>query len=171
MSGGTDSSVAALLLQDAGYEVTGITFRFYEKENDTEYLEDARALCERLNIPHLTYDVRDTFRKTIIDYFINEYMAGHTPVPCTLCNNYLKWPLLKKISDEMGIYHFATGHYVRRRFINGCYHITTGRPPHTGALADGSKKVAVIGPLATPPESKAIAVNICVKKDSPIAHQ
>ena len=96
MSGGTDSSVAALLLQDAGYEVTGITFRFYEKENDTEYLEDARALCERLNIPHLTYDVRDTFRKTIIDYFINEYMAGHTPVPCTLCNNYLKWPLLKK---------------------------------------------------------------------------
>ena len=100
MSGGTDSSVAALLLQDAGYEVTGITFRFYEKENDTEYLEDARALCERLGIPHLTYDVRDTFRKTIIDYFINEYMAGHTPVPCTLCNNYLKWPLLKKISDE-----------------------------------------------------------------------
>ena len=129
MSGGTDSSVAALLLQDAGYEVTGITFRFYEKENDTEYLEDARALCERLNIPHLTYDVRDTFRKTIIDYFINEYMAGHTPVPCTLCNNYLKWPLLKKISDEMGIYHFATGHYVRRRFINGCYHITTGADP------------------------------------------
>ena len=78
MSGGTDSSVAALLLQDAGYEVTGITFRFYEKGNDTEYLEDARTLCERLGIPHLTYDVRGTFRKTIIDYFINEYMAGHT---------------------------------------------------------------------------------------------
>ena len=129
MSGGTDSSVAALLLQDAGYEVTGITFRFYEKGNDTEYLEDARALCERLGIPHLTYDVRGTFRKTIIDYFINEYMAGHTPVPCTLCNNYLKWPLLKRISDEMGIYHFATGHYVRRRLINGYYHITTGADP------------------------------------------
>ena len=64
MSGGTDSSVAALLLQDAGYEVTGITFRFYEKGNDTEYLEDARTLCERLGIPHLTYDVRGTFRKT-----------------------------------------------------------------------------------------------------------
>lgn len=63
MSGGTDSSVAALLLQDAGYEVTGITFRFYEKGNDTEYLEDARTLCERLGIPHLTYDVRGTFRK------------------------------------------------------------------------------------------------------------
>ena len=110
MSGGTDSSVAALLLQDAGYEVTGITFRFYEKGNDTEYLEDARTLCERLGIPHLTYDVRGTFRKTIIDYFINEYMAGHTPVPCTLCNNYLKWPLLKRISDEMGIYPVSYTH-------------------------------------------------------------
>ena len=129
MSGGTDSSVAALLLQDAGYEVTGVTFRFYEKENDTEYLEDARTLCGHLNIPHSTYDARDIFRKTIMDYFINEYMAGHTPVPCTLCNNYLKWPLLKKISDEMGIYYFATGHYVRRRLINGHYHITTGADP------------------------------------------
>lgn len=129
MSGGTDSSVAALLLQDAGYEVTGVTFRFYEKENDTEYLEDARTLCGHLNIPHITYDARNIFRKTIMDYFINEYMAGHTPVPCTLCNNYLKWPLLKKISDEMGIYYFATGHYVRRRLINGHYHITTGADP------------------------------------------
>ena len=129
MSGGTDSSVAALLLQDAGYEVTGVTFRFYEKENDTEYLEDARTLCGHLNIPHITYDARNIFRKTIMDYFINEYMAGHTPVPCTLCNNYLKWPLLKKISDEMGIYYFATGHYVRRRLIDGHYHITTGADP------------------------------------------
>lgn len=129
MSGGTDSSVAALLLQDAGYEVTGITFRFYEKENDTEYLEDARALCERLSIKHITYDARDTFRKTIIDYFISEYMAGHTPVPCTLCNNYLKWPLLKKVADESGIYHFATGHYVRLRLIDSYYHITTGIDP------------------------------------------
>ena len=129
MSGGTDSSVAALLLQDAGYEVTGVTFRFYEKENDTEYLEDARTLCGHLNIPHITYDARNIFRKTIMDYFINEYMAGHTPVPCTLCNNYLKWPLLKKISDEMGIYYFATGHYARRRLIDGHYHITTGADP------------------------------------------
>lgn len=129
MSGGTDSSVAALLLQDAGYEVTGITFRFYEKDNNTEYLEDARDLCKRLGIKHLTHDVRDTFRQTIIDYFIREYMAGHTPVPCTLCNNNLKWPLLQKIADEKGIYHFATGHYVRRRLIDGFYHITAGADP------------------------------------------
>ena len=129
MSGGTDSSVAAFLLQDAGYEVTGITFRFYEKDNDTEYLEDARALCERLHIRHITCDARDTFRKTVMDYFIREYMAGRTPVPCTLCNNRLKWPLLKKTADEMGIYHLATGHYVRRRLIDGRYHIATGADP------------------------------------------
>lgn len=129
MSGGTDSSVAALLLQDAGYEVTGITFRFYEKDNDTEYLEDAHALCKTLNIRHIVYDARDIFRKTIIDYFISEYMAGHTPVPCTVCNNCLKWPLLKKVANETGIYHLATGHYVQSRFIDGYYHITTGTDP------------------------------------------
>ena len=126
MSGGTDSSVAALLLQDAGYEVTGVTFRFYEKDGNTEYLDDTRDLCARLGIPHLISDQRKAFRSTIIDYFIREYMAGHTPVPCTLCNNYLKWPLLRQLADERGIYHLATGHYVRKRMIEGYWHITTG---------------------------------------------
>ena len=126
MSGGTDSSVAALLLQDAGYEVTGVTFRFYEKDGNTEYLDDARDLCRRLGIPHLVSDQREAFRTTIIDYFIREYMVGHTPVPCTLCNNYLKWPLLRQLADERGIYYLATGHYVRKRMIEGHWHITTG---------------------------------------------
>ena len=126
MSGGTDSSVAALLLQDAGYEVTGVTFRFYEKDGNTEYLDDARDLCARLGVPHLISDQREAFRTTIIDYFIREYMAGHTPVPCTLCNNYLKWPLLRQLADERGIYHLATGHYVRKRMLEGYWHITTG---------------------------------------------
>lgn len=129
MSGGTDSSVAALLLQDAGYEVTGVTFRFYEEEGNTEYLDDARFLCRRLGIKHIVYDVREIFRKTIIDYFIREYMSGHTPVPCTLCNNYLKWPLLKKLADEQAIYYFATGHYVRKCLIDGFYHIMAGADP------------------------------------------
>ena len=126
MSGGTDSSVAALLLLDAGYEVTGVTFRFYEKDGNTEYLDDARDLCARLGIPHLISDQREAFRTTIIDYFIREYMAGHTPVPCTLCNNYLKWPLLRQLADERGIFHLSTGHYVRKRMIEGYWHITTG---------------------------------------------
>ena len=129
MSGGTDSSVAALLLQDAGYEVTGVTFRFYEKDGDTEYLDDARDLCNRLGIRHLVHDVREVFAERIISYFVREYMAGHTPVPCTLCNNYLKWPLLSQIADREGIARFATGHYVRRRLIDGYWHITAGADP------------------------------------------
>lgn len=127
MSGGTDSSVAALLLQEAGYEVTGITFRFYELNGSTEYLEDARALADRLGIEHLIYDARRLFQSTIIDYFVSEYLHGRTPVPCTLCNNYLKWPLLKQVADERAIYHLATGHYVNKRLIGDHYHITCGR--------------------------------------------
>jgi len=126
MSGGTDSSVAALLLQDAGYDVTGVTFRFHEKDGNTEYLDDARDLCARLDIPHIVYDARELFRRQIVDYFIREYMEGHTPVPCTLCNNYLKWPLLRQLADERGICHLATGHYVRKRLLDGYWHITTG---------------------------------------------
>lgn len=126
MSGGTDSSVAALLLQDAGYEVVGVTFRFYEMDGNTEYLDDARDLCHRLGIQHIISDQRELFRQTIIDYFIREYMAGHTPVPCTLCNNQLKWPLLRQIADEMGIYHLATGHYVQKQRIDNHWYITGG---------------------------------------------
>ena len=123
MSGGTDSSVAAMKLQEAGYEVVGVTFRFYEKAGATEYLEDARALAARLGIEHITHDVRDIFRSRIIRYFIDEYMAGHTPVPCTLCNNELKWSLLAKIADEKGIYWISTGHYVRKVLSAGKYYI------------------------------------------------
>ena len=126
MSGGTDSSVAAMLLQEAGYEVTGVTFRFYELNGSVEYLEDARHLAERLGIEHITYDARHIFREKIITYFVDEYMAGHTPVPCTLCNNYLKWPLLAQLADEMGIYHLATGHYVRKMYLDGKYYIIPG---------------------------------------------
>ena len=69
MSGGTDSSVAAMRLLEAGYEVIGVTFRFYELNGSTEYLEDARNLAERLGIRHITYDAREIFSKQIIEYF------------------------------------------------------------------------------------------------------
>ena len=70
MSGGTDSSVAAMLLQEAGYEVTGVTFRFYDSEGFEESLDDARNLASRLNIPHIIYDARELFRERIIRYFV-----------------------------------------------------------------------------------------------------
>ena len=117
MSGGTDSSVAAMLLQDAGYEVVGVTFRFYELNGSTEYLDDARELASRLGIEHITYDARATFKERVVQYFIDEYMSGRTPVPCVLCNNYLKWPLLAQLADERGIYYIATGHYVRKQLL------------------------------------------------------
>lgn len=123
MSGGTDSSVAAMLLQEAGYEVTGVTFRFYDSEGFEESLDDARNLASRLNIPHIIYDARELFRERIIRYFVDEYLSARTPVPCTLCNNELKWPLLAKIADEMGIYWISTGHYVRKVFRDGYYFI------------------------------------------------
>lgn len=125
MSGGTDSSVAAMRLLEAGYEVVGVTFRFYELNGSTEYLEDARGLAERLGIRHITYDAREIFARQIIEYFVREYLAGRTPVPCTLCNNYLKWPLLAKIADEMGIFYIATGHYARNIQLNNTFYITS----------------------------------------------
>lgn len=129
MSGGTDSSVAAMRLLEAGYEVTGVTFRFYELNSSTEYLEDARNLAERLGIPHITYDAREVFNKQILEYFVHEYLAGHTPVPCTLCNNRLKWPLLAEIADEMGIFYIATGHYVQKVKLEDTYYITHAVDP------------------------------------------
>ena len=124
MSGGTDSSVAAMRLLEAGYEVIGVPFRFYELNGSTEYLEDARNLAERLGIRHITYDAREIFARQIIEYFVQEYLAGRTPVPCTLCNNYLKWPLLAKIADEMGIFYIATGHYAQNIQLNETFYIT-----------------------------------------------
>lgn len=129
MSGGTDSSVAAMLLQDSGYEVVGATFRFYELNDSTEYLNDARELASRLGIEHITYDARDVFKEHIVDYFIDEYMSGRTPVPCVLCNNYLKWPLLAQLADERGIYHISTGHYVRKASLDGNYYIRQAVDP------------------------------------------
>ena len=123
-SGGADSSVAAMRLLEAGYEVIGVTFRFYELNGSTEYLEDARNLAERLGIRHITYDAREIFAQQIIEYFVQEYLAGRTPVPCTLCNNYLKWPLLAKIADEMGLFYIATGHYAQNIQLNETFYIT-----------------------------------------------
>lgn len=88
MSGGTDSSVAAMRLLEAGYEVIGVTFRFYELNGSTEYLEDARNLAERLGIRHITYDAREIFARQIIEYFVQpnaELVKDiHFPVHCKL---------------------------------------------------------------------------------------
>ena len=86
MSGGTDSSVAAILLQEAGYEVTGVTFRFYDSEGFEEHLEDARRLASRLNIPHIIYDARRLFCECVIGYFIHEYLSALCLAPFAIMN-------------------------------------------------------------------------------------
>lgn len=127
MSGGTDSSMSAILLQEQGYEVIGVTFIFHD--GGEHHLEDARQLAARLGIRHIEYDARELFREKILSYFVSEYMAGKTPVPCVLCNNYLKWPLLAGIADREGAFYIATGHYVQTVAEAGRIHIKAGVDP------------------------------------------
>ena len=84
MSGGTDSSVAAIKLQDAGYEVAGVTLRLHD--DGGRAAEEAARLADRLGIEHFEYDAREAFEAQVVRYFTEEYLAGRTPVPCTVCN-------------------------------------------------------------------------------------
>ncbi|MBN2766216.1 MAG: tRNA 2-thiouridine(34) synthase MnmA [Paludibacteraceae bacterium] len=128
MSGGTDSSVAAILLKEQGYKVTGISFLFREGESHN-YVNDARELAQGLNIPHFVYDARDIFKKQIISYFIDGYLNGETPFPCAKCNNELKWKLLLDEADRLGIEKVAMGHYAGIQEQNGLYFVTPGVDP------------------------------------------
>ncbi len=117
MSGGVDSSVAAYLLKEAGYEVFGVTMRMWEDPG-----EDAGRVAEFLGIPHFTYDVRDTFKKKVINYFTEEYRAGRTPNPCIVCNRNIKWEALLREALPCGAEAVATGHYARVDLLtNGRY--------------------------------------------------
>lgn len=109
ISGGVDSSVAALLLKEQGYEVIGITFIFTE-DFDTN---DATNVCKILGIEHHIVDYRDTFKKQVIDKFIDDYNSGITPNPCVLCNRFVKFNFLYEKMIEYGANYMATGHYAR----------------------------------------------------------
>jgi tRNA-specific 2-thiouridylase len=112
MSGGTDSSVAAILLLEQGYEVVGITFRFWE-QGENKHLEDAQRLAQQLEIEHLIYDARDVFKQTIVSYFVDEYLAGKTPFPCAKCNQELKWKLILQEAERLKCEKVAMGHYTQ----------------------------------------------------------
>jgi len=128
MSGGTDSSVAAILLQQQGYEVVGITFRFWE-EGENQHLKDAEELCQQLGIQHVTYDARALFKEKIVGYFVNEYLAGRTPFPCVKCNNELNWKLMIDEADRLGCPKVAMGHYVQIENENEHYFVCQGVDP------------------------------------------
>jgi tRNA-specific 2-thiouridylase len=126
MSGGTDSSVAAILLLEKSYEVIGITFRFWE-EGENEHLDDAVKLAEKLHIKHIIYDARNIFREKVIKYFINEYLIGKTPFPCAVCNNELKWNLILQEADKLDCQYVAMGHYTNIVSENGKFFISEGK--------------------------------------------
>jgi tRNA-specific 2-thiouridylase len=128
MSGGVDSSVAAHLLVEQGYEVVGISMRLWSYEKDAthgcctpEDLYDARKVANQLGIPHYISDFQSTFENKVVDKFVESYKHGETPNPCVRCNNDLKFHTLLKRANELGADYLATGHYARCVLEDGEY--------------------------------------------------
>ncbi|MEE3392104.1 MAG: tRNA 2-thiouridine(34) synthase MnmA [Lachnospiraceae bacterium] len=149
MSGGVDSSVAAYLLKQQGYDVIGVTMQVWQDTDacsmerkggccGVSAVEDARRVCRKIGIPYYVMNFREEFHKNVIDYFIREYKQGHTPNPCIECNRRVKWECLLRRSMEIGADKIATGHYARVvKLPNGRYSIAlskTARKDQTYAL-------------------------------------
>lgn len=149
MSGGVDSSVAAYLLKEQGYDVIGVTMQIWEDEEQqrTEEnggccglsaVDDARRVADRLEIPYYVMNFKQEFQEKVVDYFVEEYLVGRTPNPCIACNRYVKWESLLKRSMEIGADYIATGHYARiAKLPNGRFAIrnsVTARKDQTYAL-------------------------------------
>lgn len=149
LSGGVDSSVAAYLLKEQGYDVIGVTMQIWQEEDSCTVeenggccglsaVEDARRVAQKLDIPYYVMNFRKEFQKQVIDYFTREYLEGRTPNPCIACNRYVKWESLLKRSLEIGADYIATGHYARvEQLPNGRYAIrnsVTAKKDQTYAL-------------------------------------
>ena len=133
MSGGVDSSVAAYLLKEQGYDVIGVTMQIWQDEERAveeenggccglSAVDDARRVAAALDIPYYVMNFKKEFKENVIDYFIDEYLHGRTPNPCIACNRYVKWESLLKRSMDIGADYIATGHYARiEQLPNGRY--------------------------------------------------
>ncbi len=127
MSGGVDSSVVAMMLQNDGYEVIGVTFVFSDlTERNKIIVSEAGELAEKLKIEHIVVDLREEFNKHIIHYFTNEYKKGNTPFPCAKCNPEVKFMNLLKYANKLDCNFIATGHYARILLHNGKKFILKG---------------------------------------------
>jgi len=121
MSGGVDSSVAAFLLQEQGYEVIGATMRLWVDEENLDMggccslsaVEDARFVAQKLGIPHYVLNYKEAFRTEVVDYFVAEYRAGRTPNPCIACNSRVRFTTFLEQAQALGCQYIATGHYAR----------------------------------------------------------
>src|SRR3989344_5175391 len=112
MSGGVDSSVAAALLKNDGYNVTGVHMICWDGCQNSQDRRDAMKVAAILSIPFLTWDFREEYKKSVYDYMIGEYMAGRTPNPDVMCNKQIKFGVFLKKALENGADFIATGHYV-----------------------------------------------------------
>lgn len=132
MSGGVDSSVCAALLLQRGYDVSGVTLRLYDGEDynagktrtccSLSDVEDARAVCMRIGIPHYAFNFKDAFQKDVIEDFVNEYIMGLTPNPCIECNRHIKFDAMLERAKVLGYDKIATGHYASvKQNENGRY--------------------------------------------------
>ncbi|MBQ8532191.1 MAG: tRNA 2-thiouridine(34) synthase MnmA [Clostridia bacterium] len=126
MSGGVDSSAAALILKEMGYEVAGVTLTLCDKDNSGD-IADAKAVCERLGFSHTVLDLKQKFRSTVIANFISEYKDGRTPNPCVVCNRHIKFGAMLDSAVKLGYDKIATGHYAQvKKQENGRYGLFRG---------------------------------------------
>ena len=137
MSGGVDSSVAALLLHEQGYEVIGVTMRLWTEERDdvpahskrccsVEDVQDARRVCQTIGVPHYVQNFEREFQAHVVDYFIEEYDRGRTPHPCLACNDKIKFDFLLRRAMFLDADYIATGHYARIRNGGASYRLLKG---------------------------------------------
>jgi tRNA-specific 2-thiouridylase len=129
MSGGVDSSVAAALLKEQGYDVVGMTIRVKPVDGSNDDIRVAQSVAKKLGIAHHTIDCRELFEQKVVDHFCVEYSRGRTPNPCVRCNEHVKFAALLKKTRELDAELVATGHYARieRDGISGNYHLKKGR--------------------------------------------
>lgn len=140
MSGGVDSSVAAYLMKDKGYNVIGVTLKTWEYYDahikksgccSLETINRAQYIAQQLGIKHYVFDFTEIFSKYVIENFISEYLSGRTPNPCVVCNKYIKWGVLLDKANELGVDFLVTGHYAKiKRLNNGRLTISVSRDKH-----------------------------------------
>ena len=127
MSGGVDSSVAAALLKEQGYDVVGMMLKLWSDGDSGRAnrcctpadVDAARSIANQLAIPFYLINIADSFKATVVDYFVDEYVAGRTPNPCLMCNRHIRYELLLNKALSLGAQYLATGHYARVRQVDG----------------------------------------------------